>query len=150
MEEKSGPNSVPILEAEGRKNLENKRKIRKKLPAEREPRSWNMEIARDLRKGEKRKLKKKKREEEMKIWSRKTLEIAYTSQKEKPRVASFPTKTSDQRAGALKISLLSPRFRDLSFQKNPGFFQQRSFHFQRRSVLKSSPEPRGLSRKIEG
>ncbi|KAH0910812.1 hypothetical protein HID58_034133 [Brassica napus] len=38
MEEKSGPNSVPILEAEGRKNLENKRKIRKKLPAEREPR----------------------------------------------------------------------------------------------------------------
>ncbi|WZZ14774.1 hypothetical protein YC2023_107863 [Brassica napus] len=65
MEEESGPNSVPISEAEGRKNLENKRERRKKLPAEREPRSWNMEIARDLRNREKRKLKKK-REEEMK------------------------------------------------------------------------------------
>ncbi|CDY36203.1 BnaAnng04490D [Brassica napus] len=38
MEEESGPNSVPISEAEGRKNLENKRERRKKLPAEREPR----------------------------------------------------------------------------------------------------------------
>ncbi|KAH0898491.1 hypothetical protein HID58_048059 [Brassica napus] len=63
MEEESGPDSVLISEAEGRKNLESKRERRKKLPAEREPKSWDVKIARNLRKGEKRKLKKNEKEE---------------------------------------------------------------------------------------